>query len=122
MERVGVCTRPQGVKRKPPLLDLKPVSARDPLMPISQSASERQMDAASRSFISESGLRFLNPSLIASFVMLCSQRRLSFFLIGLFLPTNWRIYRKISSPSLPASQPLIISRTSRLRINLLSAL
>src|SRR5574343_621384 len=38
---VGVCTRPTVVKKKPPSRELKAVMARVPLMPTSQSASER---------------------------------------------------------------------------------
>ena len=45
IESVGVCTRPTVVRKKPPSRELKAVMARVPLMPTSQSASERQRAA-----------------------------------------------------------------------------
>ena len=46
MASVGVCTRPTVVLKKPPDLELNAVMARVPLMPTSQSASERLMAAS----------------------------------------------------------------------------
>ena len=43
---VGVCTRPTVVSWKPPDLELNAVMARVPLMPTSQSDSERQVAAS----------------------------------------------------------------------------
>ena len=50
MASVGVWTRPTVVLKKPPSLELKAVIARVPLMPTSQSASDR-LYAASASVI-----------------------------------------------------------------------
>ena len=43
IDSVGVCTRPTVVRKKPPSRELNAVIARVPLMPTSQSASERQL-------------------------------------------------------------------------------
>ena len=48
MASVGVCTRPTVVRKKPPSRELKAVIARVPLMPTSQSASERDRAASAR--------------------------------------------------------------------------
>jgi hypothetical protein len=45
MASVGVCTRPTVVRKKPPSRELNAVMARVPLMPTSQSASERERAA-----------------------------------------------------------------------------
>ena len=50
--RVGVCTRPTVVRKKPPPLELNAVMARVPLMPTSQSASLRQVAALAKGSIS----------------------------------------------------------------------
>ena len=52
MASVGVCTRPTVVRWKPPLLELNAVIARVPLMPTSQSASERHTAASASGSIS----------------------------------------------------------------------
>src|ERR671912_413830 len=44
-DSVGVCTRPTVVRKKPPSRELNAVMARVPLMPTSQSASERERAA-----------------------------------------------------------------------------
>ena len=54
MASVGVCTRPTVVLKKPPDLELKAVMARVPLMPTSQSASERLTAASASGSISSS--------------------------------------------------------------------
>ena len=108
IDSVGVCTRPTVVRKKPPSRELNAVIARVPLMPTSQSASERQRAASASGSICLSLRRCAKPSRIAAGVMLCSQRRLT----GSFdLACCW-IRRKISSPSRPASQALMSSLTS----------
>src|SRR6266581_485480 len=52
--RVGVCTRPTVVKWKPPVLELNAVMARVPLIPTSQSDSDRQTAASARGSIERS--------------------------------------------------------------------
>ena len=108
IESVGVCTRPTVVRKKPPSRELKAVIARVPLMPTSQSASERQRAASASGSICWSVRKCSKPSRMAAGVMLCSQSRRT----GCFdLLCCW-IRRKINSPSRPASQALISSLTS----------
>ncbi len=122
MDSVGVCTRPTVVRKKPPSRELNAVIARVPLMPTSQSASERLRAAAARPCICSSVRSFSKPSRIACGVMLCSHRRRT----GLSsLPragsAYWAMSRKMSSPSRPASQALIRSVTSLRRTSLTTA-
>ena len=77
--------------------------ARVPLMPISQSASERQRAASASGSISSSLRSLVKPSRIAPGVIDCSHRRLTGCLAFAFCA----IRRKISSPSRPASHALI---------------
>jgi hypothetical protein len=62
---VGVCTRPTVVRKKPPSRELKAVMARVPLMPTSQSASERLRAASARPCICLSLRRLSKPSRMA---------------------------------------------------------
>ena len=103
MDRVGVCTRPTVVRKKPPLLLLNAVIARVPLIPTNQSASERQRAASASGFISSSERSEAKPSRIAFGVMDCSQSRR----IDCGALACCAIKRKMSSPSRPASQALI---------------
>ncbi len=82
--------------------------ARVPLMPTSQSASERLRAASARPCSSSSERRFSKPSRMAAGVMLCSHRRRT----GCLLLLCCWIRRKISSPSRPASQALMSAVTS----------
>ena len=75
MASVGVCTRPTVVRWKPPVFELKAVIARVPLMPTSQSDSERQTEASASGRICASVRRALKPSRIAPAVMDWSQSR-----------------------------------------------
>ena len=75
MDSVGVCTRPTVVRKKPPSRELKAVMARVPLMPTSQSASERQRAASARGSICASLRSFSKPSRMACGVIDCSHRR-----------------------------------------------
>ncbi len=108
MASVGVCTRPTGVSWKPPVLLLNAVMARVPLMPTSQSLSDRQTAAFASGTISSSRRKCSNASRIDSRVIDCSQRRR----IGLLRPPYFTMFLKINSPSRPASQALIKSLTS----------
>src|SRR6478672_6250065 len=92
--------------------------ARVPLMPISQSASERQRAASASGIISSSLRRWAKPSRMAFGVIDCSHRRLTDCLALAF----WAIRRKISSPSRPASHALIRVVTSLRLISLFSTL
>ena len=107
-DRVGVCTRPTVVKKKPPSRELKAVMARVPLMPTSQSASLRQRAASASGSICLSLRKAPKPSRIACGVIDCNHRRCTGSLTLLYC---W-IRRKISSPSRPASQALMRAPTS----------
>ena len=74
---VGVCTRPTVVLWKPLalILLLNAVIARVPLMPTSQSASERHFAASASGSSSRSARRPAKPSRIAPCVIDCSHRR-----------------------------------------------
>jgi len=117
---VGVCTRPTVVRKKPPSRELNAVIARVPLMPTSQSASERLRAASASPCICSSERRLAKPSRIACGVIDCSQRRLTGLrrvLAGAgsrpSLPKAYcSISRKISSPSRPASQAFTSVPTS----------
>ena len=98
IDSVGVCTRPTVVRKKPPSRELNAVIARVPLMPTSQSASERQRAASASGSICSSLRRCSKPSRIAAGVMLCSHSRLHRLLAP--CACCW-IRRKISSPSRP---------------------
>ena len=112
MARVGVCTRPAVVLLKPPPWELKEVRARVELMPTSQSDSERESAASASGCMSASERRFWKAARMDSAVIDWSQRRLS----GFFTPVARMMFRKISSPSRPASQALMMASTSfRLR-------
>ncbi len=119
MASVGVCTRPTVVKKKPPSRELKAVMARVPLIPTSQSASERLRAASAKPRMSSFERSFSNPSRIAAGVMLCSHRRCTGLPSGLAPPAYCSISRKINSPSRPASQALMSCVTS-LRLACLS--
>ena len=110
--KVGVCTRPTVVKKKPPSRELNAVMARVPLIPTSQSASERQRAASARGSIWALLLRALKPSRMACGVMDCSHRRRTSLPSGLTPPAYCSIKRKINSPSRPASQALMSLSTS----------
>ena len=75
MDKVGVCTRPTVVKKKPPSRELNAVMARVPLMPTNQSASERQRAASASGSICLSVRKLAKPSRMACGVMDCSHRR-----------------------------------------------
>ena len=75
MASVGVCTRPTVVRLKPPVLLLKAVIARVPLMPMSQSASARLSAASASGRIETSVRSCAKPSRMAPAVMDWSQRR-----------------------------------------------
>ena len=116
-DSVGVCTRPTVVRKKPPSRELNAVMARVPLMPTSQSASERERAASASPCICFSLRRLLKPSRIACGVIDCSHSRLTglpsaTYLPLLLPPAYCSIRRKISSPSRPASQALMIELTS----------
>ncbi len=70
---MGVCTRPTVVSWKPPERELNAVIARVPLIPTSQSASERQTAASASGCISLSVRSRSKPSRIAAGVIDCSQ-------------------------------------------------
>ena len=110
--KVGVCTRPTVVKKKPPSRELNAVMARVPLMPTSQSASERLRAASARPCICCSLRRLSKPSRMACGVMDCSHKRLTGLPRGLAPPAYCSIKRKINSPSRPASQALMRAPTS----------
>src|SRR3989344_878844 len=111
-DRVGVCTRPTVVRKNPPSRELNAVMARVPLMPTSQSASERLRAALASPAICCSVRRASKPSRMAWGVMDCSHRRLTGLPRGLVPPAYCSIRRKISSPSRPASQALMSCVTS----------
>ena len=75
MASVGVCTRPTGVSWNPPLRELNAVSARVPLMPTSQSLSDRHTAALASGSSSEPGRRCAKPSRIDAGVIDWSQSR-----------------------------------------------
>ncbi len=75
MASVGVCTRPTVVSWNPPDFELNAVIARVPLMPTSQSASDRQTAASASGRICASVRSWSNPSRIAAVVIDCSQSR-----------------------------------------------
>ena len=93
---------------KPPWRELKQVSARVALRPTSQSDSERHFAASASGRICSSLRRFSHASTIAPVVIDRIQRRL----IGLSMPPNSMMFRKISSPSRAASQALTMRSTS----------
>ena len=76
MASVGVCTRPTVVLKKPPGFELKAVIARVPLMPTSQSASDRLTAASASGSMDASSRSCAKPSRMAAGVMDCSQSRL----------------------------------------------
>ena len=82
---MGVCTRPTVVSWNPPDLELNAVIARVPLMPTSQSDSERHTAASASGRIASSLRNLANPSWIAPGVIDCSHRRL----IGLLVLAYW---------------------------------
>mgnify|MGYP001292003686 CR=1 FL=1 len=69
MVSVGVCTRPTVVRKKPPSRELNAVIARVPLMPTSQSASERQRAASASGSICRSSRSWAKASRIAAGVI-----------------------------------------------------
>ena len=76
MASVGVCTLPTVVSWKPPDLELNAVIARVPLMPTSQSDSERHTAASARGRIASSLRSAAKLSRIPPGVIDCSHRRL----------------------------------------------
>ena len=72
---MGVWTRPTVVSWKPPDLELNAVIARVPLMPTSQSDSERQTAASASGCICAPVRRRSKPSRIAAGVIDCSHSR-----------------------------------------------
>ncbi len=96
------------VSWKPPDLELNAVIARVPLMPTSQSDSERQTAASASGSIASSLRSCAKPSRIAAGVIDCSHSRL----MGLPVFAYWTMYRKMSSPSRPASHALMSAVTS----------
>ncbi|EXI74891.1 MAG: hypothetical protein AW07_01502 [Candidatus Accumulibacter sp. SK-11] len=72
---VGVWTRPTVVRWKPPVFELNAVIARVPLMPTSQSDSERQTAACASPCISLPSRSLEKPSRIACGVIDCSHSR-----------------------------------------------
>ena len=106
-DRVGVCTRPTVVKKKPPSRELNAVMARVPLIPTNQSASDRQRAASASGCICSSERKFTNPSRMACGVMDCSHKRRAGLPNGFFSLANCSMSLKISSPSRPASHALI---------------
>ena len=109
---VGVCTRPTVVKKNPPSRELNAVMARVPLIPTSQSASERLRAASASPCICWLLRRLSKPSRIACGVMDCSHRRCTGLSSVLAPPAYCSIRRKINSPSRPASQALMSAFTS----------
>ena len=107
-DSVGVCTRPTVVRKKPPSRELNAVMARVPLMPTSQSASERQRAASASGSICLSLRSAPKPSRIACGVIDCSHSLCTGCLALLYC---W-ISLNISSPSRPASQALMNALTS----------
>ncbi len=107
--RVGVCTRPSDstLRIEPALV----VAARVAFMPTSQSASLRARAAASRGSIAASSRSEANASLIAFWVIELNQARLT-VLPWAALGAVSRMSLKISSPSRPASQALMMTSTS----------
>ena len=81
---VGVCTRPTVVRKKPPSRELKAVIARVPLMPTSQSASERERAASARPCICSLLRSAAKPSRIACGVIDCSHSRCTGLPSGFF--------------------------------------
>ena len=120
-DSVGVCTRPTVVRKKPPSRELNAVMARVPLMPTSQSASERQRAASARPCICSFERSEEKPSRIACGVIDCSHSRCTGLPKGLAAPAYCSIRRKMSSPSRPASQALMSAPTSLRRANLTTA-
>ena len=110
--KVGVCTRPTVVKKNPPSRELNAVKARVPLIPTSQSASERLRAASAKPCICCCVRRLSKPLRMASGVIDCSQRRLTGLSSAFLPPAYCSIKRKINSPSRPASQALIKAVTS----------
>ena len=86
--------------------------ARVPLMPTSQSASERQRAASASGCICALLRKCVKPSRMACGVMDCSHRRRTGLPKGFAPPAYCSIKRKINSPSRPASQALISWSTS----------
>ena len=72
---MGVCTRPTVVSWKPPARELNAVIARVPLMPTSQSASDRHTAASASGSMASSLRSAENPSRIAAGVIDCSHSR-----------------------------------------------
>ena len=72
---VGVCTRPTVVSWNPPDLELNAVMARVPLMPTSQSDSERHTAASDSPCMDSPLTNDLKPSRIEVCVIDCNQRR-----------------------------------------------
>ena len=107
--RVGVCTRPsESTLRTEPALV---VAARVAFMPTSQSASLRARAAASSGRMASSSRSASNASRMADCVIELNQARLT----GLARAASGAVSRmslKMSSPSRPASQALMIRSTS----------
>ena len=93
---------------KPPCRELKHVRARVAFKPTSQSDSDRHFAASDSGRICSSVRRFSHALAMAPCVIDCIQSRRT----GLLMPPISKIYRKISSPSRPASQALTIDSTS----------
>ncbi len=111
-DRVGVCTRPTVVRKNPPSRELNAVIARVPLIPTSQSASERHRAASAKGCIWALVRKAPKPSRIAWGVIDCNQSRLTGFPSGLAPPAYCSINLKMSSPSRPASQAFTNLSTS----------
>ena len=120
-DSVGVCTRPTVVRKNPPSRELKAVMARVPLMPTSQSASERQRAASASGCICALVRSAPKPSRMAWGVIDCSHRRDTGLPKGFAPPAYCSIRRKMSSPSRPASQALTILSMSLRLANLTTA-
>ena len=69
MDSVGVCTRPTVATEPPRRPYIRVVSARVPLMPISQSDSERHCAASCKASMDAAARGCSNASRIASFVI-----------------------------------------------------
>ena len=106
---VGVWTRPADHAPFSPRLRNRCVRARVAFIPINQSPTDRSHAASANASRSDPGRKFSNAVRIESGVIDCNQSRS----IGLLSsPVYSTVRRKISSPSLPASQALMIPSTS----------
>ena len=89
---------------------LNAVNARVPFKPTNQSLSLRQIAALASGTISLSSRRLFQASMIESSVIDCIHIRLT--AKSFFKSTIWSRYRKINSPSRPASQAFTTTSTS----------